>query len=100
MTAMYDLKTHKHKRFPVGERTVLWFFDEEEHDASKLLSHNLFITDADGNELWSLQDVDKADDACVLLRIEGGRMYFVTFSGFSAWVDVGTLEISDIKVQR
>ena len=97
---MYDLNTNKHKRFDIGDRTVLWFFDEEEHDASKLLPYNLFILDSGGNELWSLKDLAKREDTCVLLRIEGGRLYFATFGGFSAWVDAETLEVSDIKMQR
>ena len=97
MLNMYDLKTHKNRQFTVNSRTVVWFFDEEEHDASKLLPDNLFVTDERGNELWNMREAVGREDTCVLLRIEGEKFYFTTFNGFSAWVNVNTLEVSEMK---
>ena len=97
---MYDTNTYKHKRFTVGDRTVIWFIDDEERDASKIPSNNLFILDRDGGELWSMKDVLKHEDTCTLLRIEGEKAYFATYNGFGAWIDILTLEITGKRMVK
>ena len=100
MKKVYDTSTYKHKRFTVGDRIVIWFIDEEERDASKIPSNNLFILDRDGVELWSMKDALKREDACTLLRIEGEKAYFATYNGFGAWIDVQTLEITGKRMVK
>ncbi len=97
---MYDLEKYHHRSFPVGGRTVVWFFDEEERDASKFQPDNLFILDENGKEVWSLGGALGREDTCVLLRVEDGAAYFTTFNGFSARVDVLTLDLTRRHSQR
>ena len=97
---MYDAKVYKNKQYAAGGRTVVWFFDDKEHDASRLLPDNLFIIDEHGNEIWSMREAVGREDVCVLLRVDGERFFFATFNGFSAWMDMDTLETSDIKTGK
>ena len=97
---VYDTSTYKHKRFTVGDRTVIWFIDDAEGSAAEIPSNNLFILDRDGVELWSMKAALKREDTCTLLRIEGGKAYFATYNGFGAWIDVQTLEITGKRMVR
>lgn len=98
---MYDTGKYKHKIFPFGERRVIWFFDENEHNAARLLSDNLFVVDDNENVLWQLKDgMGRDNECCVLARRDGDKLYFATFAGFSARLDVQALTISDKQFNR
>ncbi len=86
--------------YRVGDRTVVWLFDENECDAAKLPPDNLSILDGDGAEVWNLRRATGREDVCVLLRIDGEEMYFTTFNGFSARVDVRTLVLIRFPSQK
>ena len=65
------------------------------------LTDNLFITDSSGNELWCMREAVGRPDTCVLLRqVSEGKFYFLTFNGFSAEVDINTLEVTDKKAHK
>ena len=86
--------------YRVGGRTVVWLFNENERDAAKLPADNLSILDGDGAEVWDLRRATGREDVCVLLRIDGEAMYFTTFNGFSARVDVRTLVLTRLPSQK
>ena len=96
---MYDIQKYKNKQFSAGGRTLVWFFDDE--GGEKLLDDNLFITDSQGSELWCMKEAVGRSDTCVLLRqVSDGKFYFLTFNGFSAEVDINTLEVTDKKAHK
>ncbi len=86
--------------YPVGGRTVVWLFDENERDAAKLPTDNLFILDGDGREVWSLRQALGREDVCVLLRVDGEEIVFTTFNGTSARVNVRTLGLNRLPSRK
>lgn len=96
---MYDIKKYKNKQFRAGEKILVWFFDDEKKGPPP--DDNLFITDNSGSELWCMREAVGRSDTCVLLRQIGeGKFYFVTFNGFSAEVDINTLEVTNKKAYK
>lgn len=89
----YLLQNSKHSEllFDHG-KIVIWYWDEGEHDASKLPINNLVIYDKDDNEIWSIGAFLHRDEVCIGIRkITESSFNFITFSGMCYEMDVESL---------
>ncbi len=83
----------KHK-IPLYDNTVVWEWDENTGDISKIPADNLYITDSDGAQLWNMHDTLGREDVCVGVKVVGEcRIKFTTFSGSSIVLDTETFRI-------
>ena len=48
---MYDMNI-PHKEIQVVNKKIIWFWDNENHDAKNFLKNNLFVCDNNYHELW------------------------------------------------
>lgn len=90
---MYDL-TSKHKEYIIGDKRIIWFWDEDNHNAKELKVNNLCICDSNYKELWNMRRVLICDDSCVGVRLlENNLMYFVTFYGLGFTINLGDYSV-------
>jgi hypothetical protein len=85
---MYDL-SFEHKEYLINDKKIIWFWDENNHNASEIKENNLSICDSHYNELWNMKTVTNVDDSCVGVAImEENLLYFVTFFGLGFTIDI------------
>lgn len=92
---MYDLIS-KHKEYIIGDKRIIWFWDEDNHSVKELKVNNLCIYDSNYKELWNMRQILICDDSCVGVRLlENNLMYFGTFYGLGF-----TINLEDYSVAK
>ncbi|KOF56264.1 hypothetical protein AGR56_05210 [Clostridium sp. DMHC 10] len=65
---MYDLIS-KHKEYIIGDKRIIWFWDEDNHSVKELKVNNLCICDSNYKELWNMRQILICDDSCVCVNL-------------------------------
>lgn len=90
---MYDRKETPYHIYKKKQRILIWFWNDSEHHASKLLLNNLSVCEENGQELWNMKDVVGYDDACVSCALLEEAFTFVTFSGIRYTIDLQSFQV-------
>ena len=90
---MYDRKVTSYHEYKQKQRSLIWFWDDDEHHASKLLLNNLSVCEEDNQELWNMKEAVGFDDVCVGCSLLADTFTFVTFSGIRYTIDLQSFQV-------
>lgn len=88
------------KKYIISDKTVVWEWDENVHNAADFPTDNLYILGADGAVSWNMRDTVGREDVCVNLEVNGSSLRFITFGGKNITFDVKemrTLSAASVK---
>ena len=84
----------------ISDKTVVWDWDENVHNAADFPADNLYILGADGAEAWNMRDAVERKDTCVSLEIKDERIRFITFGGKNITFDVKNMKIISVMTVK